>query len=78
MKFKNFTNFGFIIDKIPKKLFNSLKEECKYGEKNNPELITGLTNKDVAKHRNLVNNKEINSFIEVDNLSEKSDKHDAK
>tara|TARA_R110000796_G_scaffold244965_1_gene368743 strand:+ start:28 stop:600 length:573 start_codon:yes stop_codon:yes gene_type:complete len=59
MKFNSLKNFGFIEDRLPKNLFNILKEECKYGEKNNPEKITGLTNKDVAKHRNLVSNKEV-------------------
>ena len=59
MKFNNFKNFGFLEDRLPKKLFTVLKKECIYGEKNNTELITGLTNKDVAKHRNLMNNKEL-------------------
>ena len=59
MKFNKFKNFGFLEDRLPKKLFTILKEECKYGEKDNPELITGLTDNDVAKHRHLINNKEL-------------------
>jgi len=59
MKFNNLKNFGFIEDRLPKKLFNLLKEECKTGEKNNPEMISGLTDKNVVKHRHLVKNKEV-------------------
>ena len=40
MKFNSLKNFGFVEDRLPKNLFNILKEECNYGEKNNPELIT--------------------------------------
>ena len=50
-------NFGFIEDRLPIKLYDLLLKECISGEKNNPEFITGLTNKNVAKHRQLVTNK---------------------
>jgi len=68
MKSVNLKNFGFIEDRLPKKLYNKLLDECNLGEKNNPELITGLTDKDIAKHRHLVTNKEdlweyINSIL---------------
>jgi|SRR6056300_1105990 len=58
MKFINLSNFGFVEDRLPKSLYNILLKECKEGEKNNPELITGLTDRDVAKHRHLIHNKE--------------------
>lgn len=58
MKSVNLKNFGYIEDRLPKKLFNLLKEECNTGEKNNPVLTSGLTNKDVVKHRYLKYNKE--------------------
>jgi hypothetical protein len=57
IKAHSLKNFGVIEDKLPKKLFNLLLEECIAGEKNNPELITGLTNTNVAKHKELVSNK---------------------
>jgi len=38
-------NFGFIEDRLPIKLYDLLLKECISGEKNNPEFITGLTNK---------------------------------
>ena len=57
IKAHSLKNFGVIEDKLPKKLFNLLLEECIAGEKNNPELITGLTNTNVAKHRELVTHK---------------------
>jgi len=57
MKATHLKNFGFIEDRLPKKLYDLLLEECITGEKNNPELITGLTNRNVAKHRQLVTNK---------------------
>jgi hypothetical protein len=57
-KLINPKNFGFIEDRLPKKLFNQLLEECKVGEECNPEMVSGLTDKNVAKHRYLVNNNE--------------------
>ena len=59
LKVNNLKNCGFIEDKIPKKLFNLLLEECIIGEKNNPEYISGVTNRSVAKHRHVVTNKKI-------------------
>tara|TARA_Y100001938_G_C7951464_1_gene359515 strand:+ start:60 stop:674 length:615 start_codon:yes stop_codon:yes gene_type:complete len=65
-------NFGYIIDTLPRDLFNSISKECKTGEKNNPEFITGLTAKNVAVHRSLVNNKKV-LFDYIKNLIEKYD-----
>tara|TARA_R110001592_G_scaffold114758_2_gene314876 strand:+ start:7196 stop:7771 length:576 start_codon:yes stop_codon:yes gene_type:complete len=59
VKALNLKNFGVVEERLPKKLYELLLEECISGEENNPELITGLTNrKDMAKHRHLVVNKE--------------------
>jgi len=51
-------NFGYIENKIPKKLHNLLLSECDYAELKNPDMISGLTAKDVAKHKLLINTKE--------------------
>ena len=72
MKVHNLLNFGFLEDKLPKKLYDLLLKECLTAEENNPELITGLTNKNVAKHRYLITNKK-NLFDYISQLLKKYD-----
>ena len=59
MKVFNLNNFGYVEDKIPKKLFNSLLQEIRYAESRNPDMISDLTltNTDIVKHKVLVDNK---------------------
>ena len=58
MEIKNLPNFGILRDTIPKKLFDKLLSESDYAELKNPDLVSGCTDKGVAKHKYLVNTKE--------------------
>jgi len=55
MEIHNLPNVGYIVDMIPNDLYEDLLSECKYAELKNPEMISGLTDLDVAKHRYIVN-----------------------
>jgi hypothetical protein len=70
MIYNNLNNFGYLMDNLPKDLFNSLIEECETSEKNNPERVTGLTARNITKHRSLVRNNK-NLFNYVKNLIDK-------
>jgi len=50
-------NFGYIEDKIPPKLYDMLLSESDYAELKNPDMISGITNIDVAKHKFVVDTK---------------------
>jgi len=58
MEILNLPNFGYIVDRIPNDLYEDLLSECKYAELKNPEMTSGLTDLDVAKHRYIVNTKQ--------------------
>ena len=58
MEIENLPNFGILKDTIPKKLYDKLLSESDYAELKNPDLISGLTDKGVAKHKYLVDTKD--------------------
>ena len=58
MKISNLHNFGYIEDIIPTELYDKLLSESDYAELRNPDMISGLTNKDVAKHKWLIDTKD--------------------
>ena len=57
MKVHSLNNFGYIEDRIPTELYDMLLSESDYAELKNPDMVSGLTNIDVAKHKWLVNTK---------------------
>lgn len=65
MIFKNFDNFGFIKDKLPDDLFNSLLKES-LNFKTKKKFITGLSGDGVPNHYKIVNKdnlKNLNLFL---------------
>ena len=67
MENKILPNFGYITDILPKDLYNSLITECDDAEVKNPEMISNLTDTDVAKHYFIVNNK-LNLFNYIQSI----------
>ena len=70
MENKILPNFGYITDILPKDLYNSLITECDDAEVKNPEMISNLTDTDVAKHYFIVNNK-LNLFNYIQSILDK-------
>jgi len=58
MRVFDLKNYGVIEDRLPKKLHNDLLSEIEYAELKNPDMLSGLTNKNVAKHKLLVDTKD--------------------
>ena len=58
MEIKYLPNFGILTDEIPKKLFDKLLSESDYAELKNPDLVSGCTDKGVAKHKYLIDTKD--------------------
>lgn len=51
MKYKNLPNYGYIHSKLPKKLFNSLLNECnEIDKKNNNKILTNLSGERTPNH----------------------------
>ena len=66
---EDLTNFGYIIGDLPRELYLSLNEECKFAESHNKEFISGLTGLGVPKHYFVEKNKnELLNFIEITRL----------
>lgn len=58
MRVFDLKNYGVLEDRLPKKLHNDLLSEIDYAELKNPDMLSGLTNKNVAKHKFLVDTKD--------------------
>lgn len=64
MRSKHFENFGWFDGFIPQDLYDDLLLESKTALTDNPEMISGLTGKGVAKHRYIIKTKEkLNTYV---------------